>query len=238
MLLFLFTCLGLSMAEPDSDHALVVEAHRDLEVYVAPVQIRNEAPEIEAVVGDYSVFGFASMHSNLSRYSNGQGGYESIKRAFPKGFMVYNEDTIKYAWGEECNYSRDAKKCSYENNHFLLETHVTIDRHQLVVEMFLYNSDLQIVSRGSTTSNLKTAWIKQQEVTSETEIYPGQSQRSCNQTDGNCSVLPAQPTQMTTVSKPREEMPLKWDIPHKLLNYHIQQASLRLWTGARIDAKD
>jgi hypothetical protein len=236
MFLFLLGCLGLSFAE-EPTASITVLAHRELELYVSPIQIRNEATEIEAVIGEYSVFGFASMHSRHALAWNGQGGYAPVKLVFPKGFMVYNEDTIDYAWGDNCNYRLNAKKCSYQNNHYLLETHVTVDKHQVVVEMFLYNPELQIVARGEKTSNLKTTWVKQQEVNTDTTVYPQQQQQM------DCSVVPCitqnqQPSQTIAISKPKEELPLKWEIPHKLLNSHVEQASLSLWIGAKIDAKD
>ena len=33
----------------------------------------------------------------------------------------------------------------------------------------------------------------------------------------------------------KEEMPLKWEIPYRLLQHHAQQASLGLWVGVKLD---
>ena len=39
----------------------------------------------------------------------------------------------------------------------------------------------------------------------------------------------------TTVHKPKEEMPLKWEIPPRLFSQMIYQASIGLWTGVKLD---
>ena len=33
----------------------------------------------------------------------------------------------------------------------------------------------------------------------------------------------------------KEEAPIKFEIPHRLLNKHIQQAAMGLWVGLKID---
>ena len=35
----------------------------------------------------------------------------------------------------------------------------------------------------------------------------------------------------TTIHKPKEELPLKWEIPHYLLDKHVYQTSLSVWMG-------
>ena len=113
--------------------------------------------------------------------------------------------------------------------------------------MLLFDSDLQVISSSSHTSNLKVSWIKQQEITTNTNqmgtLPQQQTSQStdCNKSDGSCKPTsqiiqnPGNYQRDVTVTKPKEELPLKWEIPHKLLNSHVRQASLKLWTGTKID---
>ena len=247
MFMFLWLCCMVAFGEQpkiEVNESIVVEAHKDFEVYVAPIVFKNHAPEIEAVIGDNTVFKYASSHSKMAKIQSGYRSYEPMNQNHDD-FKVYDQNTIKYVW-EECNYILDSKKCTFQNNHFLLETYITIDVNQLIVEMLLYDSDLQVIASGTTNSNLKVTWIKQQEVTTnvnESGIMPQQqvSQNSCNKASGACppsngfTQNSGNYRREVQTSMPKEELPLKWEIPHKLLDFHINQTSLRLWTGVKID---
>tara|TARA_A100001015_G_C15029584_1_gene732450 strand:+ start:2617 stop:3360 length:744 start_codon:yes stop_codon:yes gene_type:complete len=227
-----------------ADATIVVEAHRNFEVYVADVVFKNEAPEIEAVIGDHSIFRYASAHSKLAKIQSGPSSYEPLTLRH-EDFKVYDKNTIEYVW-ENCNYVRNSKKCTFQNNHYLLETYITIDVNQLIVEMLLYDSNLQVVASGSRTSNLKVNWIKQQSSTvtvNESGLVPQQQvgQQICPPGSTNCQPVPGFNQTLgnyrsdLTTSVPKEEMPLRWEIPHKLLDSHLRQASLGLWTGVKIN---
>ena len=238
VLMFLLGFVALSFAEEPTE-SIIVEAHRDFEVYVAPPKIKNEAPEIEGVIGDYSIFGYTAIHSKQAKIKNSPVSAEPLTLNHDP-FKVYNEDTIKYAW-ENCDYSKDAKACSYKNNHYLLETYITIDRHQIVVEMFLYDEDLQVISRGSYSSKIQIKWIKQQAIQgTTTRMNSGipMTPESRNCSGSTCSSGPPISTgpslTSTTINKPKEELPLKWEIPHMLLDKHVQQASLGCWLGVTL----
>tara|TARA_R110000851_G_scaffold25240_5_gene72851 strand:- start:5132 stop:5848 length:717 start_codon:yes stop_codon:yes gene_type:complete len=230
----LLAFIGVSLAEPKlAEGHIVVEANKDFEVYIAPTKVKNAAPGIEAVIGDYSVFGYASMHSRNAQIQNGTGGHEPLSLNH-NNFKVYNKDTINYVW-DNCNYIRDAKKCSFDNNHYLIETYITIDSNQIVIEIFLYDPELQIIARGSKTSTLETTWIKQQSVQTIEAQEPlnVQSQpRNCIQ--GDCYPVQGLPAKTIVTDSPKEEMPLRWEIPHMLLDEHVNQAMLGLWIGVKI----
>jgi len=247
---WMFLLLGplVALAEPTLtgekvNSEMVVVGHSDFEVYVAPTIIRNEAPEIEAVIGKHTVLRYASTHSKLAQIESGYRSYEPLNLNHDD-FKVYDENTIKYAW-EDCDYKNNAKACAYQNNHYLLETYITVDTNQLVIEMMLFDTDMQIVAQSSQTSNLKIRWIKQQEITTnvnESGIMPNQQSTatSCNSQTKSCG-SGGSVTQNSgnyrrevQVNKPKEEMPLKWEIPHKLLDSHMRQASLKLWLGMKI----
>ena len=173
----------------------------------------------------------------MAQIDNGSGGFEPIGLNYDD-FKVYNEKTINYAW-ENCDYKKDPKRCAYQNNHFLLETTVTIDSNQLVVSMFLYDSDLQLISRSTVTSNKIVRWIRQQQIYMQQQNSAArslQSQPNCAQGSNNCTPVAGQGynQQITTIEQQPEKLPLKWEIPHKLMDKHITQATILLWTSARI----
>ena len=218
--------LWVNAKAEDPDHTIVVEAHKDLEVFVAPIKIINKSKRVEVYVNDYSIFAYVSRDWRNAKIYNGAGGYEPIILN-NEGFKIYNEDTIKYVW-EDCNYNETPKECSYKNNHYLLETYLTVTENEFLVNMMLYDSDLQVISTGTVSVRKVIRWIKQQEVRSETENFGGVA----NCTGNTCSR--PRSNSRTTISKPKEEMPLRWEMPHQMLDNYISQASLRLWCSTRI----
>ena len=197
--------------EPEPSTTIVVEAHKDYEVYVAPIVMNIHSKEVEAVVSEKSVFGYTSSYWKNAKVKNERGAWEPI--TMHSDLKVYDKDTIKYAW-PDCDYIADAKGCAYKNNHMVLETHITVDDHEIVVLMMLYGSDMTLINQSTYTSRSRINWIKQQEIT-------------VNQQQGLLG-------SSTTIHKPKEELPLKWLIPTNLLDKHIWQASMLLWTGTRI----
>ena len=215
-MLFLYFLIAFALGqEPEiqADETVIVEAHRDYEVYVAPTVMDIQSTEVEAVLAKKTVFSYASRYASGAKVKNERGtGYENV--TLNHKIKVYDEDTIEYVW-DNCNYKRDPKKCAYLNNHMLLETIVTVDDHQIVVNMILYDSDLTVLGASVYTSDSKISWIRQQEVT----VIQQQGLM------GN----------QTITHKPKEELPLKWLIPTNLLDKHIWQASALLWTGVRLN---
>ena len=96
----------------------------------------------------------------------------------------------------------------------LQETVITVDDHQIVVNMILYDSDLTVVGTSVYTTDSKINWIKQQEIT----VIQQQGMMGSS----------------TLINKPKEELPLKWLIPANLLDKQISQASALLWIGVRL----
>ena len=212
MINLLFVLLSIVFAN-EPDETIVVEAHKDFEVYVAPVVMDIQSTAVEAVMAKKTVFSYASRYASGAKVKNERGtGYELV--TMNHDIKVYDEDTIEYVW-DNCNYKRDPKKCAYLNNHMLLETIVTVDDHQIVVNMILYGPEMTVLGSSVYTANSKIHWIRQQEVT----VIQQQGLM------GN----------QTMTHKPKEELPLKWLIPANLLDKHIWQASSLLWSGIRLD---
>jgi len=214
MLFLYFLLMFAAGQEPEvqAEETIVVEAHKDLELYVAPITMDIRSTEVEAVINDQASFRYASTYWRNAKFKNERGIYEPI--TMHSDIKVYSIDTIEYVW-DNCNYKRDAKKCAYLNNHMLLETHITIDDHQIVVNMILYGSDLTVISAATNTSQSTIRWIRQQE---QTVIM--QSGLMGNQ---------------TIVHTPKEELPLKWLIPTNLMEKHVSQTTMRIFAGVRIN---
>ena len=65
--------------EPSADETIVVEAHRDYEVYVAPAVMDIQSTEVEAVMAKKTVFSYASRYSGQAKVKNERGtGYEYV----------------------------------------------------------------------------------------------------------------------------------------------------------------
>ena len=243
-LVFLNLVFSSSHANPpdteyEADATITVEAHRNIEVYVAPPEIINMDESIEAFIGDKAFIQYASAHYRNAKIKNERGTYEPITMHVEKIYF-YDIDTISIAW-PDCNYRKKAFACSVENDHYFLQPHIEIDSNQLVIRLVLYDSSMQIVGSSTHTDNKIIKWIKQQEIIQQqtsqgqgniTAPVPQPNCTTTNCTPGQVSV-PANPSVTVTTTKPKEELPLKWEIPHQLLNKHVHQASLKLWTGLK-----
>ena len=82
-----------SLSDEKVNSEMVVVAHNDFEVYVAPTIIRNEAPEIEAVIGKHTVLRYASTHSKLAQIESGYRSYEPLNLNHDD-FKVYDLSLI------------------------------------------------------------------------------------------------------------------------------------------------
>ena len=194
------------------DETIVVEAHKDYEVYIAPVTYHIVDESYSVSVPNHMVFNYASMHSSLAKVQVRYRAWEPV--TMHGGVKVYNEDTIKYVW-DNCKYNRDYRKCAFKNSHYFIETNVTISKDEVVISMTLFDQDMQALNTSNISDKAIVRWIKQQ------EIIVTQQQSMMGST--------------TTIHKPKEELPLEWRIPPQLFSNAIRQASLRLWTGVKLD---
>ncbi len=125
-----------------------------------------------------------------------------------------------YAW-DNCNYKRDPLACAVQNSHYYVETIVTVDDNQLVTKVTIYDSNAQVFLSASSTNDKIVKWIKQQEITIKQEQQQG------GLLGGGGSA--------TTIHKPKEELPLEWEIPHSLTDKMIQQMLLGMFVSVKID---
>ena len=241
---FLF-CSLLFAQEPGAvteGGTIVVEAYQDIQVYVAPIQIvdRTQETQVEAVIDSDAAFTYSGTFWRNAKVPAGINSWQPITMGKRK-MMLYNSNTIKFVW-EDCSYDRAPLECSFRNDHYFLQTIVHVDDNQLVVKATLYDSDAQVVTSATRTNNKIIRWIKQQEinVSQGMPVQPLQQplpQQNCGLT--NCSPIvqipSSQQAPQIAINKPKEEMPLKWEIPHTLTDGMVRQAMLGVWTGVRLE---
>ncbi|QDP63267.1 MAG: hypothetical protein GOVbin703_14 [Prokaryotic dsDNA virus sp.] len=214
LIAFLLSSFALAQDVPEKtdETNTIVKIYKDYEVYVAPVRYHINHEAHQANIPYHMIHNFASMHSRNAKVNVRYRTWESVE--LHGGMRVYNKDTIKYVW-DNCKYNLDHRKCAAKNNHFFLETHVTVNEKEINISMTLFDANMQILGSSSISDKAITRWIRQQEIT----VIQEQSMAGSR----------------TIVHKPKEELPLEWTIPPKLLSDAVRQASLRLWTGVRLD---
>ena len=181
------------------------------DVYVAPMSFVDRATNESIIItheSDAPLY-YSSLYATSSKMSNGHGGYRP-----PEKPRVFGLETIEYVY-PDCNYRRKALECSIKNGHYYVETIVTFNDDQMIVRAILYNKDGLIIHTSSRTDEMIVNWIKQQEVT----VIETQSRQG----------------KQTMTHYGKEELPLKWEIPYKLLQSHVQQTVMGLWIGVKID---
>ncbi len=225
-MLLLLTCLALAeepeISETPADAVIEVVASKDIEIFVAPIKVKNLSTDqkIEAIIDTDSAFTYTGSYAPRNvKTLNARGVYEPLSMLGVE-MMVYNERTIGYHW-PDCNYRRDPLKCTIANSQYFLETIITVDDNQLVVRSTLYDSYAQVVTSSTRTDDKIVRWIKQQETTVVV-----------NQQNGG--MLGGGGT-TTTIHQPKEELPLKWEIPHMLTDKMVRDTVIGLWTGLRLE---
>ena len=180
-------------------------------VYVSPIKFVNKATNPNIVISheEDAPYYYSSLYSRLAKEDNGHGGHQPVEKV-----RVYNKYTIEALY-PECNYRRKPILCAMQNGHYYVETIVTLNDDQMIFRTTLYSPEGIIINTATRTDEMVVNWIRQQEVTVvETESRQGKQ---------------------TTTHFGKEEMPLKWEIPYKLLQHHAQQASMGLWLGVELN---
>ena len=192
---------------------IVVTETKNLVVYVDKPIVVNSVNTVDPSFNSKSIVGYVNSHIRNSKVKNNIGTYENAAYAYEK-IKVYDSETIDYAYSN-CSYKKDALKCGYKNNNYTIKTYINIAPHQIAIKLVLYDSDALIVNQSTVTSREYVRWIKQQEVI----ITQRQSMSGSS----------------TTIHKPKEELPLKWQIPPKIWEKQFYRASINLLTSVKLD---
>tara|TARA_E500000318_G_scaffold8247_3_gene7531 strand:- start:3115 stop:3684 length:570 start_codon:yes stop_codon:yes gene_type:complete len=119
--------------------------------------------------------------------------------------LVWNQDTIKYKF-TNCDYNIDPLGCSIKNGNYYLKTIVHMTEEEGLISQVLYGKNGQILSSSQISVKKIIVWIKQQELT----VFEG------------------------GFHKPKEELPLKWEIPYRIFREDFEQLSFRTWSGVKL----
>ena len=182
-----------------------------VDVYVSPISFVNRASNETITVSHEAdaPFYYSSLFARSAKVSNGRGGYEPVEKA-----RVYGRDTVKYAF-PGCNYRRDALGCSIKNGHYYVETIATYNNDQMVFRSILFSPEGTVVNTSSRTDEMIVNWIKQQEIT-------------IDEPEGRAG-------KQTMTHYGKEDLPLKWEIPYRLVEHDVHQTIKGLWTGIKLD---
>jgi len=218
-MLKLLSLLSLCFAQDVPQEVMTVQSSRMYEVYVEdPIIINNS--DYGILVDKNLIFGYTSIYKNYARDDNGP---------IDGNLMVFNSDTISTVY-EECDYNKDALKCSYDNGHLLLRTFIHIDGDQMIVQMVLFDEYMQIVNHSVRTKRGITRYLIRQKIT-----RVGGKNKPTYVSSGNCSgnrcAMPQKGTQKTIIE---DLNPIKIIIHPRVLDRDIQQASIMLWTGTKL----
>jgi hypothetical protein len=204
---------GLLLAnEPEE---IVVEAYRDIQFYVADIKVVNQTFEtyVETVIDTNASFTYSGQYWRNAKVPAGVNSWQPVVLG-TRDLRLYDDRTIDIVW-DNCNYTRTPLACSIKNDHYFLETIIHVDDNQLVIRATIYDSNGQIVNSSSRADNKIIKWIRQQEVA----VIQQQSMMASQ----------------TTTHMPKEEMPLRWEIPHTLTDGLLRQTMMGLWIGVKLE---
>jgi hypothetical protein len=204
---------GLLLANEPAE--IVVEAYRDIQFYVADIKVVNQTFEtyVETAIDTNASFTYSGQYWRNAKVPAGINSWQPVVLG-NRDLRLYNDRTIGIVW-DNCNYTRTPLECSIKNDHYFLETIIHVDDNQLVIRATIYDSNGQIVNSSSRTDNKIIKWIRQQEV-----IVIQQQSMMASQ---------------TTTHMPKEELPLRWEIPHTLTDGLLRQTMMGLWIGVKLE---
>ena len=182
----------------------------EIYIYVEPMNVYRNGTEIVNYISNQLVFTHSSQYVKLAKQKS-EYGWELIEDA--DNVNVYNEKSIGYRF-KGCNYKEDALGCSIRNKHYYVRTFLELREDEALITQQLFDSKARIVSSATSSSKKIIRWVKQQEVT----VIQSQG------------VMGSQ----TVTHKPKEELPLKWEIPWRVFSNNFRQMSLRLWSGIKL----
>jgi hypothetical protein len=182
----------------------------EINIYAETMKVYRDGTEIINYISNEIPFVYASQHVAMAQQKS-QYGWEQIEDA--NNVNVWNEKTIRYKH-KGCNYEMDGLGCSVRNRHYYLRTFVELREDEALITQQLFNKNAKVISTSSFSNKKIIIWIKQQEVTVI------QQQGLMGST--------------TVTHKPKEELPLKWEIPWRIFSNDFRQLSLKLWSGIKL----
>jgi hypothetical protein len=183
---------------------------QDIDIYVESMKVFKDGKQVFNYISNEIPFVMASQHVSMAMRKS-EYGWEYIENS--PDVNLWNQSTIRYKH-KRCNYEEDALGCSVKNRHYYLRTSVELGEEEAVLTQQLFDKNAQVISTSTASSKKIIRWIKQQEVTVIQERGLMSSR--------------------TITHKPKEELPLKWEIPWRIFSNDFRQLSLRMWSGAKL----
>lgn len=138
--------------------------------------------------------------------------------SFRGNINVYDWTNIAYKPGwKKCNY-RKAVACGVQNNHWTLQTVVTVGDKFSTVTMKIYNAEGRIVANGSKTSWGTIRWVPQWKLTKIKE---------------SGGMMGPKETEIFEMWPPKME-----ELPPLITNYHVHQATQSVYLSLNKNALD
>ena len=182
----------------------------EINIYIEPMKVSRDGSQIINYISDRIAFTYASQHVAMAQQKS-QYGWEQIEDA--NNVNVWDEYTIRFKH-KGCDYDVDALGCSVRNRHYYLRTSLELREDEALITQQLFNKNAQVVSTASFSSKKIIIWIKQQEIT----VIQQQGLMGSR----------------TVTHKPKEELPLMWEIPWRIFSDDFRQLSFRLWSGIKL----
>lgn len=182
----------------------------EIGVYAESMKVYKDGKPVYNYISNEIPFAMASQHISMAMMKS-EYGWEYIMDT--RDVDLWYERTIKHK-DKLCNYEEDALGCSVRNQHYYLRTTVELGEEEAVITQMLFDKNAKVVATATASSRKIIRWIKQQEVT----IIQEQSMFGSR----------------TITHMPKEELPLKWEIPWRIFSSDFRQLSLRLWSGTKL----
>jgi len=138
-----------------------------------------------------------------------------------KNISIYNDLNIGFLYGE-CDYRRSPLRCSVENNHWMLQPIITLNKDRHTISLLLYDEEGKVMAQSSMSKKRSVKIINQK--SSVSSSLGGQS--LCN--TGGCKGLRPRfaPPQANGLLEKTE--PIKLEQKPTLTGFEIQQAVMSL----------
>ena len=154
-----------------------------------------------------------------------------VKKAKISG--IYNDDTIKYAYGDDCNFKKDPHGCANQNGLWVMRTTISVDKERASINIMIFDENAAMIGQGTFTRFAKTRIIERKKVTQQQT--PGQPMTvgNCNKETGNCATVPVQTGgQVTNYSEDLE--PTIIEIPPTITARDIGQAMIMAYDSTQL----
>lgn len=208
------------------DKEIEVIGNSNYLIYIDSPKIISKPNNLK--IRDDLFFHYISLYKGLIE-ERGEYGYYPIGEKI----KIYSKDTIKFEY-EDCNFEKNAKKCCYENDIWLLEPTITFNENQIVTSMIMYDSSMQPIAQSAHTSDLIVEYKERKKITELDNSYNiGGTQRNCY--SNYCPELNIRGGNISNRRREIEQLEDQERIFNpKFIESNVRQASIYIMSSIRI----